>query len=234
MFAVFGLLVCGTMVLASRSSGPIMTTVFVLIGLYAWKLREHMRVIRWGTLAAIIGLEIVMKAPVYYLLARIDLTGSSTGWHRAELINAAITHLDEWWIAGTDYTRHWIAYGVPWSADHIDITNHYIKMGVVGGLPLMFLFVAVLSVAFSFVGKAVREYEGAQFEKQFMIWTLGAILFGHTVTFLSVSYFDQSIVFFLLVLSAIGSLPARCNVPEPAWAEIVPQPYEEKWAESLS
>ena len=234
MLALFGLLVCTTMILTSRSSGPIMTTLFVLIGLFAWKFRRYMRAIRWGGLAGIIGLAIVMKAPVYYLLARIDLTGSSTGWHRAELINAAITHLDEWWIAGTDYTRHWIAYGVPWSADHIDITNHYIKMGVVGGLPLMLLFVAALIVGFSFVGRAVQVYEGAPFEKQFMIWTLGAILFGHAVTFLSVSYFDQSIVFFLLVLSAIGSLPARRNVADPALVQNLPMPYQEIWAESLS
>src|SRR5207253_2322310 len=66
--ALLGLVACGTMVLTSRSSGPIMTTSFILIGLCAWKFRQHMRVIRWGAVAAIIALDMIMKAPVYYLL----------------------------------------------------------------------------------------------------------------------------------------------------------------------
>jgi hypothetical protein len=232
--ALLGLVACGTIVLVSRSSGPIMTSFFILIGLCAWKFRQHMRVIRWGAAAAIIALDMIMKAPVYYLLARIDLTGSSTGWHRAELIHAAITHLSEWWFAGTDYTRHWMPYGVSWSPDHSDITNQYIKMGVIGGVPLMIMFIGVLVVAFTSVGKALRASKGAPFEKRFMIWTLGAILFGHTMTFLSISYFDQSFVFFLLVLAGIGSLPMRHENPKPVSGQSMPVSFQESWAESLA
>jgi hypothetical protein len=213
--ALLGLAVSGTIVLCSRSSGPLMTTFFIVIALCLWKVRQYMRLIRWGVVAAIIALDLVMKAPVYYLLARIDLTGSSTGWHRAELIHAAITHLGEWWFAGTDFTRHWMPTGVDWNNNHTDITNHYIKMGVIGGLPLMISFMAVLVVAFRFVGKALRANAGAPLEKRFMLWTLGAVLFGHAATFISVTYFDQSIVFYLLVLAAIGSLPLRRKVPVP-------------------
>lgn len=207
--ALLGLVVSATIVLASKSSGPIMTTGFVCIGLSIWKIKQHTSKLRWAALAILVGLNMVMKVPVYYLLARIDLTGSSTGWHRAELINAAITHLDEWWFAGTDYTRHWMPTGVDWSPNHTDITNHYIKMAVIGGLPLMISFIWVLVVAFSFVGKALKVSRGAPFEDRFMIWTLGAILFGHSLTFVSVTYFDQTIMFFLMILAAIGSLPIK-------------------------
>jgi len=31
---------------------------------------------------------------------KIDLTGSSTGWHRAELIDSALRHFNEWWLVG--------------------------------------------------------------------------------------------------------------------------------------
>lgn len=204
--AILGFVTCGAIVLASKSSGPIMTTMFIVGGLCAWKVKEHTRAIRWGALLMIITLHLVMKAPVYYLLARIDLTGSSTGWHRAELIHASITHLNEWWFAGTDYTRHWMPTGVNWNPNHTDITNHYIKMGVVGGLPLMFAFIGILVVGFSSVGKALRNAKEAPLAQRFLIWTLGAILLGHSLTFMSICYFDQSIVFLLLVLAAIGSL----------------------------
>ena len=61
---------------------------------------------------AIIGLAFVMNDPVYYLMARIDITGGSTGYFRAQLIQSAINHLSEWWFAGTDYTRHWMLTGI--------------------------------------------------------------------------------------------------------------------------
>ncbi len=50
-----------------------MTTLMTVIGFCAWKVRRNMRLVRWGIVASIILLDIIMKAPVYYLLARIDL-----------------------------------------------------------------------------------------------------------------------------------------------------------------
>jgi hypothetical protein len=213
--ALIGLIATGSMVMTSRSSGPIMTCFFALLALAVWKFRHRMRLIRWGAVFAIIALSIVMNAPVYYLLARIDLTGSSTSYYRAALINSAISHLNEWWLGGTDYTRHWMPTGAAWSPDQADITNHYIKMGVVGGLPLMLLFVGILAVGFASVGKALSSNKNAPVEQQFLIWTLGSILFAHVATMVSVSYFDQSVVFLYLVLAAIGSIHTTSLVKAP-------------------
>ena len=204
--ALAGLMTTGMIVITSRSSGPIMTACLSLFALGLWKVRRYMRLIRWGAVVAIILLNFVMNAPIYYLLARIDLTGSSTSWYRAALIESAFNHVDEWWLGGTDYTRHWMATGALWSADQADITNNYIKMGVLGGLPLMLVFICILVVGFVSISKALRLNENAPVEERFLIWTLGSILFGHAATMISASYFDQSIVFFYLVLAAIGSL----------------------------
>lgn len=204
--SLIGLAAALAIVLTSSSSGPIMTSLFGIMGLCWWRFRRHTRLLRWGALAALFGLNMVMNAPVYYLIAKIDLTGNSTGWHRSALIGASIKHFDEWWLGGTDYTRHWMPTGVQWSQNHTDITNHYIKMGVIGGLPLMLLFICVLQCAFSAVGRVVDANEAASAEERFRVWTLGAVLFAHAATFFSVSYFDQSVVFLYLVLAAIGSL----------------------------
>lgn len=83
--SLFGLAVTGFMVLTSRSSGPMMTAIFIVFGLALWRFRQYMRLIRWGAVLAVLVLSMVMNAPVYYVLDRIDLTGSSTGWHRAYL-----------------------------------------------------------------------------------------------------------------------------------------------------
>lgn len=203
--AVIGIVACLVMVVAAASSGPIMSAIAAIGALWMWNYRHHMRLVRWLAVFGYIGLDLVMQAPAYYLIGRIDLAGGSTGWHRARLIQSAFQHLHEWWLGGTDYTRHWMPTGVSWSADHTDITNQYIKMGVVGGLPLMILFIIILAKGFAFVGQTLRRSAGLPPKSQFMVWALGASLFAHAVTFISVSYFDQSFLFIYLTLALISS-----------------------------
>lgn len=207
--AVAGMLACFSIIFSSASSGPIMTAFWAIGAMCMWHWRHHLRLIRWLAVLGYFGLDLVMKAPAYYLIARIDLTGSSTSWHRAALIEAALTHLSEWWLGGTDVTRHWMPYsvvGVVGNEKLADITNHYLRMGVDGGLPLMLLFIAILATGFSFVGRALRQRTGLSPKFQFMIWALGVSLFANSVTFISVSYFDQSFVFIYLPLAVIGSI----------------------------
>lgn len=203
--AVAGMVACIAIVVLSASSGPIMTAAAAIGALLMWRWRDQMRLFRWLAALGYVGLDAVMNAPAYYIIARIDLTGSSTSWHRAALIEAAITHLSEWWFAGTDVTRHWMPYGVVWNENHIDITNYYLRMGVDGGLPLMLLFIAQLAIGFHLVGRALKELPEVSFRSRFMFWALGASLFAHSAACISVSYFDQSVVFIYLTLAAIGS-----------------------------
>jgi hypothetical protein len=208
IYALAGLSSGGGVVLTSASTGPVMMVLFGLFGLALWKLRRHMRAVRWLGLTAIIALDVIMKDPVYFLMARIDIAGGSTGWFRARLIQSSMEHLDEWWLAGTDYTRHWMSSGIPANEMHTDITNHVLAVGIMGGLPLMFLFIFILVVAFRAVGKGLREHQNDPAEHCLLIWTLGAILFAHVMNFLSISLFDQSIVFLYLIVAATGAIKA--------------------------
>jgi len=201
-----GIIVCFSIIIASSSSGPIMSAALAIGALLLWPYRQKMRAIRWFVGFTYLGLYLVMKVPPYYLLGRIDIAGGSTGYHRARLIESALDHINEWWLGGTDYTRHWMPTGVSWNPNHTDITNHYLQMGVLGGLPLMLLFIAVLVKGFSFVGKSLSKYPNRSVESQFMIWALGAGLFAHTATSISVSYFDQSFLFLYLNLISISSI----------------------------
>jgi hypothetical protein len=225
LVAQIGLVACLLMVLASASSGPLASMIFGLAVLGLWRWRHRARQL-W--IAAVIGyilLDLIMKAPAYYLIARVDLVGGSTGRHRAALIQAAIEHLDEWWWAGTDYTRHWMPYGVSWSKDHADITNHYLGQGVRGGLPLMLLFIFVLGTGFHNVGRALRRLAAAPVEDRFLVWSLGGCLLAHAATATSVAYFDQSVMFIYLTLALTVSLSVG---PQTGWAgdEASPAPAE--------
>ena len=206
--ATVGIAACLAMVWASTSSGPLMSVAVSVFALGLWRWRHLTRQMRIGFVVGYILLDIVMKDPAYFILARIDLTGSSTGWYRAQLIRSAFAHLNEWWLVGTDYTAHWMISALPTAPNSCDLTNQYLYYGVWGGLPLMFIFIGILWVAFRYVGQSLRLRAQAPFDEQFLIWSIGAGLFSHAVTCISVAYFEQSIMFLYLNLAAIGSLHA--------------------------
>jgi hypothetical protein len=230
MLALIGVISTLVIVYASGSSGPIMTILSVVAALFIWKIRGHLRIIRWLIVLAIIGLDIVMNDPVYYLIARIDITGGSTGWYRAHLMQFAAEHLDQWWLIGTDSTRGWTPVSV--NKDNSDITSHYLISGVWGGLPMMFLFIAILFTAFASVGRGLKARKNAPAKDQYLVWTLGCILFGHATAGLSVSFFDQSIVFFHMVLAMIGSIDASPAHTRPVAIGTASRSSPIEWARS--
>jgi hypothetical protein len=218
--AKVGLGACFVVIIASASSGPLISVMAGAFALLLWRWRHLTKQMRIAAIVGYILLDLVMKAPAYYLIARIDLTGGSTGYHRAALIESSIEHLNEWWFAGTDYTRHWMPYGVGWSEDHADITNHYLAQGVRGGLPLMFLFMLFLWCGFRYVGQTLRLRATAPTEDQFLVWGMGAALFAHAATCTSVAYFDQSIVFLYLNLAMIASMRTTASAEALAQEEL--------------
>jgi hypothetical protein len=212
--ALLGMFGAGGVVYASGASGPVMTAFSVLVALALWKIRDQLRAIRWLVVFVLIALDLVMSDPVYFLLGRIDITGGSTGYYRAALIQAAIKHFNEWWLIGTDYTKHWLlGGGGVASPNHTDLTNHYIAMGVMGGMPLMLLFMGVIYAAFNLIGRVLKLDRASGGGDPYLAWILGSILFGHATTFLSVSYFDvANSVYFYLLLGTIGAVYAAALV----------------------
>jgi len=146
------------------------------------------------------SLELIMTRPAYFIMARIDVTGGSTGWHRAELIRSALSHLSEWWFCRTDYTRHWMPTGVTWSLEHTDITNYYLKMGVWGDYHSCYSLLPSLPGGFFRRGSITANGRTAS-EDRFFIWALGASLFSHAVTSLG---FPTSINHSFLLLNPCG------------------------------
>ena len=208
--ALAGLFGAGGVVYASGASGPVMTALSVLCGMALWKIKDRLRAIRWLVVFILIALDLVMSDPVYFLLGRIDITGGSTGYYRAALIQATIQHFNEWWLIGTDYTKDWLlGGGGVASPNHTDLTNHYIVMGVMGGMPLMLLFMGVIYAAFNLIGRVLKLDRVSGGGDPYLAWILGSILFGHATTFLSVSYFDvANSAYFYLILGTIGAVYA--------------------------
>lgn len=204
--AAVGIAACLAIVLASTSSGPLMSLFMGILGMLLWSRQNWLRTIRWALVGGYLCAELLMTRPAYYLISKFDLTGSSTGWHRSRLIEAALEYLPEWWAFGTDYTFHWIGIAVDEEGLKSDITNYFLWIGTIGGLPAMLLVIAMIWCAFVWVGRSVKDSPDALRNYRFMIWCLGAGLLAHVATSMSVAYSDQSLMFFWLNVGAISSV----------------------------
>jgi hypothetical protein len=180
------------------SSGPVGAYLAGIAGLACWPIRNYMRRVRWGIVVALVALQIVMKSPVWFIFARFSFFSGSTGWHRANLIDQTISHFFDWWLVGVKETYSWGVWGG-------DITNQFILEGVRGGLITMILFTAIVVLCFSRVGRMLRASRLESKSYRLFLWALGATVFSHVVSFLNVSYFDQNIVNWYLLLAAISA-----------------------------
>lgn len=192
------------MVGACASSGPILSTLFAITGILLWYQRQFIVI---GLKAAVPGyilLSFVMERPPYFLISKIDLTGASSSWHRSYLIQQTIKHLDEWWLLGTDRTIHWMPNQSFISPSHTDITNQYIAYGVGGGLICLILFIVILAWSFrtAWLISGAERFDDGQ---RFTFWCVGASMFSHATSAISVAYFGQALFFFWLPVAMLGS-----------------------------
>jgi hypothetical protein len=210
VLAVVGLIGSALITWTSNSSTSLLTFAAGILGICFWPFRKSMRKVRWGIVIGLVALQCVMKAPVWFLISRIDLTGGSSGYHRAVLIDAFISHFSEWWLIGVKDTSHW-----GW--DLWDAQNQYVSVGETGGLLAFILFIAMISRCFARLGNARKEVQDDS-SQQWFLWFLGAALFSHIVAFCGVNYFDQSRMAWFALLAIISAATApvlqRASVPE--------------------
>lgn len=227
--ALIGLASCLGVIISCASSGPMAALAVTLASILFWHCRALMKYCIWGVLLLALAYNLIKGRGPWYLMASMDLVGGSTGWHRAKLIDQGFVYLNEWWLWGSDYTRHWMATGVSWSPNHADITNYYLHLGVIGGLALPICLIGFLVLSFNLLRTRIPELRHDQDPDEIVLWCAGASLATHAVSFISISYFDQMYVFFYTLLGAIPGMVATAGSPlqsnrtaSPARTEPVP------------
>ena len=157
-----------------------------------------MQLVRWGLIGTLTLLHLIMKNPVWHLIARIDFVGGSTGWHRFNLFDQFLRRFGEWWLIGTQSTAHW-GEGLE------DVTNQFVLEGATGGLLTLCIFVAIVVLAFREVGLLRQGVQESRW-REALAWSFGVALFVHVTAFFAVSYFAQIIVIWYLLLATIVSI----------------------------
>jgi hypothetical protein len=89
--------------------------------------------------------------------------------------------------------------------NNMDITNHYVAQGIRGGLLGLVLFIGAIVVCFKVVGREVRYPSGLKLDGK-LLWAVGVCLACNCVAFISISYYDQIIVFWFWTLAMIAAL----------------------------
>ena len=138
------------MVFSCSSSTPVLSYVAVAVGIGFWPLRGKMRAVRWVLLIGLIVCHIAMKAPVWFLIAHLDIVAGNSGYHRAELIDTFVRHFSDWWLCGTNKAA-------TWGFDMDDLCEQWVAEGETGGLATFVCFILLLSRSFGRIGKARRR-----------------------------------------------------------------------------
>lgn len=197
---VIAVICCLVCVVVSGSSTPLITVLLVFCIFALYKYRRYGRQMAWGFCSLLLALHIVMQAPVWHLISRVNVFGGSTGWHRYHLIDMAIAHSKEWAILGCRSAAHW-GYGLQ------DVTNQYILEGVRGGLTTLIVFGLLLVYAV----KTPCSYSlrCAVNDERWLSWGICISVLGHCISFLGVSYFGQITVLLYLTFAMVGLIAER-------------------------
>lgn len=210
ILSVLGCGACLLTIAACSSSTPVLGVATALMGMSFFLVRKQMRVFQIGGVLLLCGLHLVMKAPVWHLLARADVLGGSTGHYRFMLVDATIRYFSEWCLVGLASNEHW---GRAYGHYLTDITNQYVLEGLRGGALTLLLFVVAIWSAFVAVGRLVRSK--LTVSDQWLVWSLGVCLAVHCVSFLAVSYFGQIVLLYFVHLAMVASLPGVMAVGAP-------------------
>jgi hypothetical protein len=175
-----GIICAAIIIILSGSSSPIAAAGVAFVGGCLFVMRRRMRLLRWGILIMLVGMQLVMARGVWHLLARMNIIGGSTGYYRFKLIDQFISHGKEWFFFGSSKGTS------TWEVPMFDIVNYYVILGLSGGILFILLLVWIFVAAYKNVGERVRA--SGDMESQLFAWALGVAVFVHMVNFLVVAY----------------------------------------------
>jgi hypothetical protein len=201
--ALLGMLAATVMAVTCFASTTLTAYAAGILGLCLWPIRKNMRLVRWSIVLVLLGLQVVMNGPVWSILEHVDLTGSSSSYHRYMLIDNLIRHFSEWWLIGTTNNGSW--GWMMW-----DASNQYVAYALSGGLLTLVLFIALISKSFARLGKARKLIQGNK-KQEWLLWCLGAAVFSHVVAFFGIGYFDQVQFAWFTLLSFISVAVFEAN-----------------------
>ena len=142
-----------------------------------------MRLVRWGLALSLVALHLVMKAPVWALIARVDLPG---------LLRATTAII--WWTtaSGISATGGFSDTSITTTGDGtcgISATS-LLSVALTGGLVTLVFYIAIFIRSFGAIGTARKQVNGDR-AQEWLLWCLGSALFATVVAHFGINYMAQ-------------------------------------------
>jgi len=188
--------------LSSMSSGPWMMVIL----LWGFLMLEHakylVKPLLWLAVAGCIVVDFLSNRTFYHVIVSYANPIGGTGWHRAKLIDLAIEHFGEWWLAG--YGGQDPGWGTRLGMTWTDLTNHYIHSGVLYGIGGVVAVLGVTITAIVLLARAHRNCKDPIFRS--WCWAFGSLIAMLLISFNACSFFDQTHAYFYGMLGMIASM----------------------------
>jgi hypothetical protein len=200
------------MVFTSNSSTSLLAIAASLLAIFLWPLRKQTTLMRRGFWLTLVALHLVMHGPVWALIGRVDLTGSSSGYHRQLLVDMCVRHFSNWWLLGyKNYNA--------WGYDTFDLCNQFVVQAVCGGLLSLVAYIAIFTRTFAAIGNARKEVEGDR-SREWFLWCLGSALFSVVVAHFGINYPATMEIWLFALWSCISVVTFEAMRPVEAKVEI--------------
>jgi len=187
--------------LSSMSSGPwgMLTIVIFCLALekYSYRLKGVLMLL----VVFCLLVEIGSNRPFYHVVLNYCNFGKGDWYQRARLIDVAIEHFDEWWLAG--YGDKGPGWEEDLNAKVTDVNNEFILNGVRYGMLGVVALVGVLVAAGRDLARGFRQTADKALRS--LYWALGSSLVGVIVIWQGVSFFGQATSLFYILLGLVGS-----------------------------
>jgi len=202
---VVGLVAGAIVLITAHSSGPILGALIGVFSIVLWRFRKHMRVFRWALVVGLLALAAVMKDPVWFIIARLSDIFGGGGYHRSYLIDRFINDFHKWWLLGSDDTASWFPYQIFGKAD---ITNQFVSDGLNGGLLGLAISIGLVVLIYRLFGFLLDSSDkiGGGDARTRYFWILASVFTANIAILFSVTYFDQSHVFWYGFLAGLVGL----------------------------
>lgn len=189
--------------LMSMSSGPWMMVIIIIVCL----ILEHLKYLAKPLVAFILFfcliVDVISNRRFYDVLIRFTNPVGGSSSHRSRLINVAIDHLNEWWLAG--YGGRDPGWGPLLGAEWTDITNQYILAGVQNGILGLIALCGTLVTAIYLL---VRQHKAVKDPiLRSLYWALGSTMVMVVISMSGCLFSAQTGCLLYAVLGIVGSSP---------------------------
>lgn len=194
-----GFVLLGTF--SSMSSGP---WLMAIMAIFCLIMESHKALVKPMIIFLIIScgiVQVISTRNIHHVIAsRADLIGGA-GSHRAELIDLAVEHFDEWWELG--YRGKDPGWGPRLGMGHTDVTNMFILNGVYYGILGVIALCGALVVGLRIVIRLHNSSDDPQLRS--WAWALASWFLVVITGFLGVSFSGQLETLFYIILGMAGS-----------------------------